>query len=45
MGICCKKDNDWVKNVWSIKWKVPDQEADQTGPGERFYKKTVKHVN
>jgi len=24
-----KEDNDWVKNVWSMKWRVPGQEVDQ----------------
>jgi len=30
-----------------MKWKMPDQEVDQRGPGERLCKKTVtvKHVN
>jgi len=23
-----KEENDWMKNVGSIKWKVPDQEVD-----------------
>jgi len=25
--------------------QVPDQEVDQGGPGQRWYKKTVKHVH
>jgi len=39
------EDTDWVKNVWSMKWRDPDQEVDQRGLGERLYKKIVKHVN
>jgi len=29
MGMCCEKKTmtGWI-NVWSIKWMVPDQEAD-----------------
>jgi len=34
-----------VKNGWSIKWTVPDKEADERGPRQRLCKKTVKHVN
>jgi len=33
------------RHVCSMKWRVPDQELDQRGPGERWCKKTVKHVN
>jgi len=40
-----KEDTDWVKNVWSMKWRAPDQEVDQRELGERLYKKIVKHVN
>jgi len=29
-----KEDSDWVK------WRVPDQEVDQRGLGEKLYKKT-----
>jgi len=39
-----KEDNDWVKNVWSMKWRVPGQEVDQGKLGERLWKKTVRHV-
>ena len=31
-----KEDNDWVKSVWSIKWRVPGQEVDQRKLGERL---------
>jgi len=31
--------------AWSMKQRVPDQEVDQRGPGERLWKRTVKHVN
>jgi len=43
MGMCCEKKTmtGW-RNVWSIKWRVPDQEVDERGPGERWCKKTVK---
>jgi len=40
-----KEDNDWVKNVWSMKWMVPSQEVDQRKLGERLWKKTVRRVN
>ena len=40
-----KEDNDWVKNVWSMKWKVPGQEVDQRKLGERLWKKNVRHIN
>jgi len=33
------------RNVWSMKCRVPGQEVDQRGLGERTYKKTVKHLN
>jgi len=40
-----KEDDDWVKKcIWSMKFWVQDQEKDQRGPGERLYKRTVKHV-
>jgi len=49
MGMCYKKDEDWVKKCmeyeWSMKYRVQDQEEDQRGPGERLSKRTVKHVN
>jgi len=32
------------RNVWSMKWRVPDQETDQRGLGERMCK-IFKHVN
>jgi len=38
-----KEDNDWVKKC--IDYEVSDQEVDQTGPGERLQKRTVKYVN
>jgi len=28
-----------------MKYRVPDQETDQKGPGERLWKRTVKHMN
>jgi len=31
-----KEDNDWVKDVWIMKWRVQDQEVDQRGLGERW---------
>jgi len=33
------------KNVWSMKWRVPNQEVDQRRLGERLCKNTVKYVN
>jgi len=24
-----KEDNDWLRNVWSIKWRAPDPEIGQ----------------
>jgi len=42
-----KVDNDLMKKyyIWSMKWRVPDQEVDQKGLGEKLCKKTVKHIN
>jgi len=40
-----KHDDDWVKNAWSMKLRVQDQEEDQRGPGERLSERTVKLVN
>jgi len=38
-----KEDNDWVKKfVWSIKWRVPGQEADQRKLGEGLWKKDCR---
>jgi len=46
MGMCCKKeDSDWVRNVWCIKWRVPDQQVDQRKLEERLCEKTVRHIN
>jgi len=39
-----KDDDDWGKNVWSMKFRVQDQEEDQRGPGERLSERIVKHV-
>jgi len=32
------------RNVWNIRWRAPYQEVDQRGHGQRFCKKTAKHV-
>ena len=40
-----KKDCVVWSNVWSMKWRVSDQEVDQGGLGDSLCKKTVKHVN
>jgi len=42
MGICCE-GNDLVKKC--MKWRVPDQEVDQTKLGQRLCNKTVRQVN
>jgi len=39
-----KEDTDWVKNVWNMRWRAPDQEVDQRGHGQRLCKKIGKHV-
>ena len=46
MGMCCEKKTmiGW-RNVWSMKWRAPGQEVDQTKLGERLWKKTVEHVD
>jgi len=46
MGMSCERKTviGW-RNVWSMKWRAPDQEVDQRGLGERLCKKTVRHVN
>jgi len=45
MGTCCEKMM-WIgrRNVWSMKFRVEDQEEDQRGPGERLSERIVKHV-
>jgi len=40
-----KEDNDWVKNVGSMKRRVPGPEVDQRKLGERLWKKTVRYVD
>jgi len=44
--VCCKKKTmiGW-RNVWSMKWRVSDQEVDRRGLGQRLCNKSVKHVN
>ena len=32
------EDNDWVKKLWSMNWRVPDQELDQRKLGETMQK-------
>jgi len=40
MGMGCKKKTmNWQRNVWSMKRRVPDQEVDQRGLGERLCEK------
>ena len=35
MGVCCEKMMMiGLRNVWSMKFRVQDQEEDQRGPGE-----------
>jgi len=39
-GMCCeKKTLIGQRNVWNMRWRVPDQEVDQKGSGERFAKR------
>jgi len=38
-----KEDNDWVKNVWSMKWRVPGHELDQRKLGEIVEKGRQAH--
>jgi len=46
MGMCCKtKTKIERRHVFSVKWRVPDQEVDQSGLGERLYKMTDGDVN
>ena len=33
-----------AKSVWSMKFRVQDQEEDQRGPGQRVSERIVKHV-
>jgi len=43
---CCeKKMMTGCTNVWSMKYTVPNQKEDQRGPGDRLWKRTVKHAN
>jgi len=39
-----KEDTDWMKNVWNMRWRAPDQEVDQRGHGRRLCKKIAKHI-
>ena len=41
-GMCCEKK---MMIGWRNAWRAPDQEEDQRGPGERLWKRYVKHVN
>jgi len=46
MGMCCEKMMMiGCRNVWSMKFRVQDQEEDQRGPGERLSERIVKHVS
>jgi len=38
------EDTDWVKKLWNMRWRAPDQEVDQRGHGNRLCKKIAKHV-
>ena len=40
-----KEDTDWVKKLWNIGWRAPDQEVDQEGRRERLCKKTAHILN
>jgi len=31
-----KEDTDWVKNIWNIRCRAPDQQVDQRGYGQRL---------
>jgi len=46
MGMYCKMKTmiGW-RNVWNMKWRVPNQEVNQRKLGERLWKKTVRHIN
>jgi len=46
MAMCSEKKTltAW-RNIWSMKWRAPNQEKDQRGLGQRLRKKTVKHIN
>ena len=39
-----KDDDDWVRNVWSMKFRVQDQEEDLRGLGERLSERIVQHI-
>ena len=46
MGMCCeKKTMIGGRNVWSMKWRVPDQEVNKRKLGERLWKKIIRHVD
>ena len=40
-----KEVNGWVKKRMEYEAEGPGQEIDKRGPGERLWKRTVKHVN
>jgi len=47
MGMCCRKKTViGRRNVWSMRWRAPDQEqeVDQRGLGQRLCKKIVRHI-
>jgi len=39
-----KEDNDWVRNVWSMKWRVSGRKVVQRELGQRLRKKTVRRM-
>ena len=44
--VLCKEDIVWVKTCMEYEVEGPPyQEVDQRGPGERLWKRTVKHIN
>ena len=44
--MCCKKKIliGWSEELWNMRWRASDQEVDQRGRGERFFKKIAKHA-
>jgi len=40
-----KEDNDWVKKCMQYEAEGSRSRGNQRGPAERWWKRTVKHVN
>jgi len=44
MHLLRKEDDDCMKKCMEYLLRVPDQEEDERGPGERLWRRTVKRI-